>query len=86
MSACNPFEDLKERGFIYQCTAEDALKELLLKEKIYFYVGFDPTGSSLHVGHLLPVMAMRRMQQAGHHPLVLVGGGHRACRRSQRKI
>lgn len=74
MSACNPFEDLKERGFIYQCTAEDALKELLLKEKIYFYVGFDPTGSSLHVGHLLPVMAMRRMQQAGHHPLVLVGG------------
>jgi len=74
MSGTNPFDDLKERGFIYQCTAEDALKELLLKEKVYFYVGFDPTGNSLHVGHLLPVMAMRRMQQAGHHPIVLVGG------------
>ncbi len=74
MSQMNPFYDLKERGFIYQCTGEDSLKELLNREKIYFYVGFDPTGSSLHVGHLLPVMAMRRMQMAGHHPLVLVGG------------
>lgn len=70
----NPFDDLKERGFIYQITAEDSLKDLLLKEKVYFYVGFDPTGDSLHVGHLLPVMAMRRLQTAGHHPLVLVGG------------
>ena len=74
MSGTNLFDELKDRGFIYQCTAEDALKELLQKEKVYFYVGFDPTGSSLHVGHLLPVMAMRRLQQAGHHPLVLVGG------------
>ena len=74
MPGTNLFDELKERGFIYQCTAEDALKELLEKEKVYFYVGFDPTGSSLHVGHLLPVMAMRRLQQAGHHPLVLVGG------------
>ena len=74
MANINPFDDLKERGFIYQCTAEETLKELLQKEKIRFYVGFDPTGNSLHVGHLLPVMAMRRMQQAGHHPIVLVGG------------
>lgn len=74
MSANTPFDDLKERGFIYQCTNEDALRDLLQKEKIHFYVGFDPTGNSLHVGHLLPVMAMRRMQLAGHHPLVLVGG------------
>ena len=74
MAHVNPFDDLKERGFIYQCTAEDTLKDLLQKEKVRFYVGFDPTGNSLHVGHLLPVMAMRRMQQAGHHPIVLVGG------------
>ncbi len=70
----SPFDDLKDRGFVYQITAEEAVKELLLKEKVYFYVGFDPTGSSLHVGHLLPVMAMRRLQAAGHHPIVLVGG------------
>ena len=61
----SPFDDLKDRGFVYQITAEEAVKELLLKEKVYFYVGFDPTGSSLHVGHLLPVMAMRRLQAAG---------------------
>lgn len=68
------FEELKARGFIYQATAEAPLKELLEKEPIRFYAGFDPTGSSLHVGHLLPVMAIRRLQAAGHHPLVLVGG------------
>lgn len=73
MSAC-PFEDLKSRGFIYQNTGEDAIKEMLSKEKVCYYVGFDPTGDSLHVGHLLPVMAMRRLQKAGHKPIVLVGG------------
>ena len=73
MSSC-PFEDLKVRGFIYQNTSEDAIKKLLSEEKVYYYVGFDPTGDSLHVGHLLPVMAMRRLQQAGHVPSVMVGG------------
>lgn len=70
----NSFDDLKSRGFLYQTTAEDSLRELLSKEKVTFYVGFDPTGSSLHVGHLLPVMAMRRLQKAGHRPIVLIGG------------
>lgn len=73
MSSC-PFEDLKVRGFIYQNTSEVAIKKLLSEEKVYYYVGFDPTGDSLHVGHLLPVMAMRRLQQAGHVPIVMVGG------------
>lgn len=70
----NAFDVLRERGFVYQCTAEAELHELLGKEKVRFYVGFDPTGSSLHVGHLLPVMAMRIMQKCGHTPIVLVGG------------
>ena len=70
----NAFDVLRERGFIYQCTAEAELHELLGKEKVHFYVGFDPTGNSLHVGHLLPVMAMRIMQKCGHTPIVLVGG------------
>jgi len=70
----NAFDVLRERGFVYQCTAEAELHELLGKEKVRFYVGFDPTGSSLHVGHLLPVMAMRIMQKCGHTPIVLIGG------------
>jgi len=70
----NAFDVLRERGFIYQCTAEAELHELLGKEKVRFYVGFDPTGNSLHVGHLLPVMAMRIMQKCGHTPIVLIGG------------
>ena len=73
MSSC-PFEDLKARGFIYQNTSEEAIKQLLSEGPVYYYVGFDPTGDSLHVGHLLPVMAMRHLQLAGHKPIVLVGG------------
>lgn len=68
------YDELKRRGFAYQETAPDAIKKILNEEKIKFYVGFDPTGSSLHVGHLLPVMAMRLLQKAGHTPIVLVGG------------
>jgi len=68
------YEDLQSRKFIYQSTDENRLKNLLNEEKIAFYAGFDPTGDSLHVGHLLPVMGMRRFQQAGHTPIVLVGG------------
>ena len=69
------FEELKARGFCFQFTDENAVRELMDgDEAIKFYIGFDPTGSSLHVGHLLPVMAMRIMQKAGHVPLVLIGG------------
>jgi len=68
------YEDLQARNFIYQSTDEEKLKHLLNEDKVAFYAGFDPTGDSLHVGHLLPVMGMRRFQQAGHTPIVLVGG------------
>ncbi len=67
------FDDLQKRGFIYQ-TTDDALKELLDTHGKVFYVGFDPTGDSLHVGHLLPVMLIRNLQRAGHIPIILVGG------------
>ena len=70
----NIFQELKARGFIYQMTDEAAIEKKLATEKVVFYCGFDPTGSSLHVGHLLPVMAMRLLQKAGHIPVVLVGG------------
>ncbi|MDD4098606.1 MAG: tyrosine--tRNA ligase [Lentisphaeria bacterium] len=66
---------LKERGFIYQITDDEAMSQRLAAGPATFYVGFDPTGSSLHIGHLLPVMAMRWLQQAGHRPIALVGGG-----------
>ena len=68
------YQELNDRGFIYQETDAVNTKKLLENEKITFYVGFDPTGSSLHVGHLLPIMAMRLLQKAGHVPVVLVGG------------
>ncbi len=68
------YQELKDRGFIYQETDAANTKKLLENEKTVFYVGFDPTGSSLHVGHLLPIMAMRLLQKAGHVPVVLVGG------------
>ena len=65
---------LKERGFIAQMTFEDELYEQL-KEPTTFYVGFDPTADSLHIGHYIPIMAMAHMQRAGHHPIALMGGG-----------
>ncbi len=68
------YQELKERGFIYQETDPAAIEAKLNHSQIAFYVGFDPTGNSLHVGHLLPVMAMRLLQKAGHIPVVLVGG------------
>ncbi|MBO7741560.1 MAG: tyrosine--tRNA ligase [Victivallales bacterium] len=71
----NAWDILVERGFIYQSTDADQLRELLGKGPVTFYVGFDPTGNSLHIGHLLPVMAMRWLQSCGHRPLALVGGG-----------
>ncbi|HML31739.1 MULTISPECIES: tyrosine--tRNA ligase [Sporomusa] len=65
---------LKERGFIQQLTHEDEIAELLDKEKITFYIGFDPTADSLHVGHFLGMMVMAHMQQSGHRPVCLIGG------------
>lgn len=70
----NIYQELKDRGFIYQETDAAGIENVLLNEKIRFYVGFDPTGDSLHVGHLLPIMGMRLLQQAGHLPIALVGG------------
>ncbi|HOJ78931.1 MAG TPA: tyrosine--tRNA ligase [Bacillota bacterium] len=66
---------LEERGFIKQTTHQEPLYEMLEKEKVTFYVGFDPTADSLHVGHMLPVMAMAHMQRAGHRPIAILGGG-----------
>jgi tyrosyl-tRNA synthetase len=69
------FDTLKERGFLAQLTHENEIKELLSNSKLTFYAGFDPTADSLHVGHLLPIMAMSHMQRHGHKPVALVGGG-----------
>jgi tyrosyl-tRNA synthetase len=66
---------LKERGFIQQTTHQEPLYELLEREKVTFYIGFDPTADSLHAGSLLPIMAMAHMQKAGHRPIVILGGG-----------
>ncbi len=65
---------LKERGFIAQVTFEDELYKQL-EEPTTFYVGFDPTADSLHIGHYIPIMAMAHMQKAGHKPIALMGGG-----------
>ncbi|MGJ7045430.1 tyrosine--tRNA ligase [Thermoanaerobacterium thermosulfurigenes] len=69
------FDVLKERNFIQQMTHEVEIKELLEKEKVTFYIGFDPTADSLHVGHFLQLMVMAHMQRAGHRPIALIGGG-----------
>lgn len=70
----NLLDDLQWRGIIYQQTDEEGLKELLEKEKISLYCGTDPSGDSLHIGHLLPFLTLKRFQNAGHRPIVLVGG------------
>ena len=69
------YDVLKERGFIAQCTYEEDLQKALENEKVTFYVGFDPTADSLHIGHYIPIMAMAHMQKFGHRPIALVGGG-----------
>ncbi len=68
-------DTLYERGFIHQLTHDEEIRELLEKEKITFYIGFDPTADSLHVGHFLGMMVMAHMQRAGHRPICLIGGG-----------
>lgn len=71
----NVIDTLTERGFIKQTVYGDELYELLGKQSLPFYVGFDPTADSLHVGHFLVLMAMAHMQRAGHKPIILLGGG-----------
>lgn len=71
----NVFDTLKARGFIKQTVYEEDLYKKLGSEHMSFYIGFDPTADSLHVGHFLALMAMARLQRAGHRPICLVGGG-----------
>ena len=71
----NVFDVLKERGFIKQTIFEDELYEKLGTESVPFYIGFDPTADSLHIGHYIPIMAMAWMQKFGHKPIALFGGG-----------
>ncbi len=71
----NVFDVLKERGFIAQTTHEEKIRELLGAGPVTFYIGFDPTADSLHVGHMLQLIVMSHMQKAGHHPIALIGGG-----------
>ena len=71
----NVFDVLKERGFIEQTTHDEEIRELLGKEKIRFYIGFDPTADCLHVGHFMQIIIMMYMQKYGHTPIVLIGGG-----------
>ncbi|MDY4519608.1 MAG: tyrosine--tRNA ligase [Candidatus Spyradocola sp.] len=75
MADKNALDVLRERGFIAQTVYEDDLYKMLDNEKVTFYVGFDPTADSLHIGHYIPIMAMAHMQKAGHRPIALMGGG-----------
>ena len=71
----NVLDTLKERGYVKQTVYEDELYELLGRESVSFYIGFDPTADSLHVGHFVQLMVMSIMQKAGHRPIILIGGG-----------
>ncbi|KMY55076.1 tyrosine--tRNA ligase [Bacillus sp. FJAT-27231] len=87
----NLLEELQWRGIIYQQTDEEGIKELLEKEKISLYCGVDPTADSMHIGHLLPFLTLRRFQNNGHRPIVLVGGatgliGDPSGKKEERKL
>ena len=71
----NVYDTLMERGFIEQATHEEEIRDMLGRESVTFYIGFDPTADSLHVGHFLQMITMAHMQRAGHRPIVLLGGG-----------
>ena len=75
MMTSNVYATLEARGFIRQVTHPDVLRARLARGALSFYIGFDPTASSFHVGNLLPIMAMLHMQRAGHRPIVILGGG-----------
>ncbi|MCI1287746.1 MAG: tyrosine--tRNA ligase [[Lactobacillus] timonensis] len=84
-------KDLKWRGAINQTTDEAALQKLVDSKSIGLYCGVDPTGDSLHIGHLIPFMVLKRFQQAGHHPVIIIGGGTGAIgdpsgKKSERKL
>jgi len=68
-------DTLRERGFLYQCSDEQGLEHALSRGPVTYYVGFDPTATSLHIGNLIQVMAMTHLQKAGHRPIALIGGG-----------
>lgn len=75
MSKANVYDILQARGYIEQATHEEEIRKLLGSEPVTFYIGFDPTADSLHVGHFIQVMVMMHMQQAGHKPIAIIGGG-----------
>ncbi|OQA48799.1 MAG: Tyrosine--tRNA ligase 1 [Firmicutes bacterium ADurb.Bin300] len=71
----NIFDELKARGLVAQMTDEEKTKDMLTNKKVRFYIGFDPTADSLHIGHFIQIIIMSHMQKAGHIPIVLFGGG-----------
>lgn len=75
MEKINVYDVLKERGFIAQVTHEEKIREILGRDGVTFYIGFDPTADSLHVGHFLQLIVMSHMQRAGHRPIAILGGG-----------
>ena len=75
MSNMTVFDELKARGLLAQLTDEEEIKELINAGKAVFYIGFDPTADSLHVGHFMALCLMKRLQMAGNKPIALIGGG-----------
>lgn len=71
----NTYEELKARGLIAQVTDEERISDLINKGEAVFYIGFDPTADSLHVGHFMALCLMKRLQMAGNKPIALIGGG-----------
>ncbi|MCJ7690398.1 MAG: tyrosine--tRNA ligase, partial [Clostridiaceae bacterium] len=69
----NVYDILLERGYIKQVTHEDEMRKIFETQKVTFYIGFDPTADSLHIGHFIAMMFMAHMQRAGHRPIALVG-------------
>ena len=69
------YEELQARGLLAQVTSEEEIRELVNNGKATFYIGFDPTADSLHVGHFMALCLMKRLQMAGNRPIALVGGG-----------
>ena len=74
------YEELVARGLIAQVTDENEIKELINNGRAVFYIGFDPTADSLHVGHFMALCLMKRLQLAGNKPIALIGGGRRSVR------
>ena len=71
----NIVDELEWRGAVNQVTDEEGLRKLTIEKQISLYCGTDPTGDSLHIGHLIPFMMLKRFQLAGHHPVIIIGGG-----------